>query len=284
MASARSTLTITEAAAELGVHYMTMYKYVRHGRIAATLEGGQWRISTDALEQFSRAQAEPATTRRGGPRPDRYRPRLLARLIAGDEAGAWAVCESAIASGMQPADVYVLLLGPALANVGDLWASGEIDVADEHRASVVATRIIGRLGPRFATRGRLGGTVVVGCVVEDPHSIPAAMLADILRQAGFRVSDLGANVPPESFAKAVAEAERLRAVCVSASTEGSLSRATETVSAIRSAAPDVPVLIGGPAVADHEAASRAGADGWARNGIEAVVMIQRLTGSRRRAR
>jgi MerR family transcriptional regulator, light-induced transcriptional regulator len=275
---------MTEAAARLGVHYMTMYKYVRHGRVAATLEGGQWRISSDALEQFLRERAEPPTTRRGGSRPDRYRPRLLARLIAGDEAGAWAVCESAIASGMQPADVYIELLGPALATIGDQWSTGEIDVADEHRASVVASRIIGRLGPRFATRGRLGGTVVVGCVVEDPHSIPAAMLADILRQAGFRVSDLGANVPPESFANAVAEAERLRAVCVSASTESSLGRAAETISAIRAAAPGVPVLIGGPAVVDLEAASRAGADGWARNGTEAVAMIRDLVGSRRPVR
>jgi methanogenic corrinoid protein MtbC1 len=83
-------------------------------------------------------------------------------MIAGDEAGAWAIVEAALASGAEAADVYLDVLLPALESVGDGWAAGRISVADEHRATVVAQRLIGRLGPRFARRGRKRGVVVLG--------------------------------------------------------------------------------------------------------------------------
>jgi excisionase family DNA binding protein len=43
---ASTDITLTEAAELLGVHYMTAYKYVRTGRLAATKVGGGWRISS----------------------------------------------------------------------------------------------------------------------------------------------------------------------------------------------------------------------------------------------
>ena len=70
--------------------------------------------------------------------------------------------EAALASGMEPADIHLELLAPALRSIGDGWEAGRLSVADEHRASAVAGRLIGRLGPRFARRGRKRGTVWSG--------------------------------------------------------------------------------------------------------------------------
>ena len=38
--------------------------------------------------------------------------KLAARMVAGDEAGAWGVVEAALASGVEAADVYLDLLVP----------------------------------------------------------------------------------------------------------------------------------------------------------------------------
>ena len=38
----------------------------------------------------------------------------------------------------------------------------ELGVADEHRATVVVQRLLGRLGPQLNRRGRSRGTIVVG--------------------------------------------------------------------------------------------------------------------------
>ena len=63
--------------------------------------------------------------------------------------------------GVEPSDVYVDFLVPALRAIGDGWAPGELTVADEHRRRS-RSAWSGGLGPRFARRGRKRGTVVVG--------------------------------------------------------------------------------------------------------------------------
>src|SRR4029077_16129609 len=88
-------------------------------------------------------------------------------------------------------------------------AAGELTIADEHRATAIALRLVGRLGPRFARRGRKRGTVVVGAPAGEQHALPSAILADLLRGVGFEVLDMGANTPAASFAETAKEANRL---------------------------------------------------------------------------
>ena len=264
------SLTLQQAADRLGVHYMTAYRYVRTGRLPAFKVGVQWRVNEDDL-------APVKSGRRGaGSRSRRWTVDQVAdRLVAGDEPGVWALVEAALASGAEPAGIHVDLLAPALRSIGDHWASGELSVADEHRASVVAQRIVSRLGPMFARRGRRRGTVVLGAPPGDLHSLPSAMVADELRAARFEVVDLGANTPAESFAGAARDAVRLVAVLVGASVPD--KAIADVIGAVRGVAPGVPVLVGGAAVAGEEAAVALGADGW--SGLDArhaVAVVERL--------
>jgi methanogenic corrinoid protein MtbC1 len=68
------------------------------------------------------------------------------------------VVEQALTSGMAPEAVLVDLVSPAMTAVGDDWSTGVITVAQEHQASTIAMRLVGRLGPQFARRApRAGG-------------------------------------------------------------------------------------------------------------------------------
>ena len=177
--------------------------------------------------------------------------KLAARMVAGDEPGAWGVVEAALASGVEAADVYLDLLVPALELVGDGWAVGELTVADEHRATAIALRLVGRLGPRFARRGRKRGTVVVGAPAGEQHALPSAILADLLRGVGFEVLDMGANTPAASFAETAKEANRLVAIAIVITTPAGGAAVRAAVKAIRQAHLDVPILVGGAAVHDR---------------------------------
>ena len=42
-------LTLQQAADKLGVHYMTVYRYVRTGKLPATRVGGGWQVDPDDL-------------------------------------------------------------------------------------------------------------------------------------------------------------------------------------------------------------------------------------------
>ncbi|MGV3759087.1 MAG: B12-binding domain-containing protein [Actinomycetota bacterium] len=256
-------LTLADAAAEAGLHYMTLYRYVRTGRLPATREGREWRVARKDVEALSAPVAE-RRPRRGG--HDALRRRLEDRMLMGDEAGAWRIVEDALAAGTAPAAIHLRLIVPAMADIGERWARGELRVADEHRASVVAGRLVGRLGPRLRTRGGRRGTIVVGAVTGDPHALPPAIAADLLRAARFEVVDLGADVPAESFAQAASEADRLRAVVVSAASLPEPEHLSAVVSSVRGAA-EVPVLVGGAAC---DAALVAGA------GADAIVTLDEL--------
>ncbi len=275
----RAPITLQAAADRLGVHYMTAYRYVRTGRLPATRDGVEWRVDPDDVDRLRKASKTPAGARRGS--RGQATSRLEQRLVAGDVAGAWKVVEDALVSGATPAEVHLDLLTPALRSIGDRWASGEITVADEHRASVTAQRVIGQLGPQFAHRGRTRGTVVIGAPAGELHALPSAILADLLRDAHFGVVDLGANTPPDSFVDAARDTDRLVAVCIGVTGPGFDDVVAETVRAVHAALPDVPVLLGGAAIGDEDEAHRLGADGWSGpDAAAAVATVEELRQSR----
>ncbi len=153
---------------------------------------------------------------------------------------------------------------PSLRSIGERWADGELLIADEHRASAVAQRLIARMGPRVHRPGRRKGTVVLGSVAGDRHSLPTAILSDLLRGAGLEVIDLGADCPAGSFVDAVAAvgAPCVIGVCVTApDVAASVPGLVEAMR--RAAVPGCPVVVGGGAVTDAAMADAMGADLWA---------------------
>ncbi len=266
----RAPITLQAAAERLGVHYMTAYRYVRTGRLPATRDGVEWRVDPADVDRLRATSTAPA---RRGTRGQAAQ-RLEQRMLAGDVAGSWAVVEAALVSGATPPEVHLELLAPSLRSIGRRWADGEITVADEHRASVTAQRIIGQLGPRFARRGRTRGTVVIGAPSGELHALPSAILADLLRDAGYRVVDLGANTPPESFVDAALGAERLLAIGIGVTNDGLDDVVADAVRALRAADLDARVLVGGAAITDEAHARRLGADAW--SGADASSVLQAI--------
>lgn len=249
-------LTLQEAADRLGVHYMTAYRYVRLGLLPASKVSGTWRVSEDDLEQF-RAGGTTAPVAAGSPAP--WAERLESRLMAGDARGAWGVVEAALAAGSELDEIYLEVLSPALVGIGRRWEAGEIDIAVEHRATGIAMRLIGRLGPRFVRRGRPRGSVVVGAPSGERHSLPLAMLGDLLRLEGWEVSDLGADTPAGSFAHAATTTDDAVAVGLSVTNPDNLPACAESFAAVRDAAPELLLVVGGLAVHGDEHARELGA-------------------------
>ena len=268
-------LTINEAAQRLGVHYMTVYRYIRLGMLPARKKGSGWRIEAADLKRLDTSPSVPAR-KRSAP----WHTRLQARMLAGDEAGSWGVVEAAIRSGMEPRDFYCDVLTPVLHAIGELWQNGEIGVEDEHLASNVASAMIGRLGPRFASRGRTKGTVVMAMPAGERHDLGLAMLGDILRSDGYRVLNLGADTPAPALVATLREVDDLSALALSVVNGESLTAASSLIDAVRQSIGAVPVLAGGAAVRDEQSAQRLGADAWAGDAREVGPIISAITSTR----
>jgi excisionase family DNA binding protein len=271
-------MTLQEAADSLGVHYMTAYRYVRQGRLPAERQGAEWRIRPADLKALRHPYG--AKARRGPARVDADRQSLERRLLAGDIAGAWWLIDSHLGGGLDPSGVLLELVVPALRSIGDRWADGGVSIADEHRAVAVAQRVIGCLGLQFGRRGRNRGTVALAAPSGDLHTLPVAIVADLLRWKAFDVSELGGNMPADALGLAVAGEQRLVAVGIVSTTRGLDDEVAASVRAVRTAAPDVPIFLGGLSIRSAAHARRLGGDMWTGSGPNAAVeTVERIAGS-----
>lgn len=266
-------LSLQQAADALGVHYMTAYRYVRLGLLEAVKERGAWTIQRAALEALQ--QGSPtAPVKAGEPAP--WSERLETRLVAGDARGAWGIIEAALSSGTGLREVYTGIVSPAMVSIGERWSVGELNVAIEHRASALAMRIIGRIGPRFSRPGRHRGVVVTAAPVGELHVLPLAMISDLLRIEGWEVSDLGANLPSDALVLLLADTPDCVALGLSVTARDNLGALAEACSAVRHAHPDLLIVAGGHAVNGVEHAASLGADAYATDAETMSELVDRV--------
>jgi len=114
------------------------------------------------------------------------------------------------------------------------------------------------------------GTVVMGTVQGDIHDIGKSLVTMMLEGRGFEVVDLGVDVPPAEFVRAVADNDA-RLVGLSGLLTTSMRAMEQTVGLVRETFPggEVKVMVGGaPITPDY--ADEIGADGSARDAGGAV--------------
>ena len=134
------------------------------------------------------------------------REEFISALTQGDANMAELIGLDAVAEGMSVADLYVDVIGPALAEVGHQWESGRMTVADEHLATGIAydvMKLLGRTATKFPRRSR--ERLLLAAVGGENHVTGLRMIGDLAEGAGFDVRYLGAAVPVDSIAPVVAK-------------------------------------------------------------------------------
>ncbi|MCB1246011.1 MAG: hypothetical protein KDB69_01950, partial [Acidimicrobiia bacterium] len=98
-----------------------------------------------------------------------------------------------------------------------------------------------------------------------------AIAADLVRHAQYNVTDLGTNLPPEQFARAVDRGDSVIAVAVGVTTAGQDDELSSTIDVLRRVAA-CPIVVGGRGV-DAATATRLGADHYARSAQDLVALL-----------
>lgn len=129
--------------------------------------------------------------------------RLLGATRTMDELAIRRVLDAAFARRL-PTQAYEEVIGPGLVAMGDAWAEGTLSVAHEHfAASAIRERLLERLRETMPDPDR--ETAVLACIDEEQHDLGLLGFALHVAQWGIRPIFLGARVPPEGVAAAVAE-------------------------------------------------------------------------------
>jgi MerR family transcriptional regulator, light-induced transcriptional regulator len=167
-----------------------------------------YRITDYFVEQFVRSQErpdEPLGIRARRRIAGEMRPLLVRALTTGNEVEARSVTHETLLRGLTWQDLYLLLFGPALREVGACWEAGTLTVGEEHLATAIVERLMARVYPGGAPQAQ-APLVVVACVEGNLHAIGARMVADFLAAAGWRVRYLGADTPTPDLAQAAVAA------------------------------------------------------------------------------
>lgn len=194
----------------------------------------------------------------------------------GLKADAAAAATDAIASGAEPLDVIGREIVPALETVGRGFESGSVFLPQLLMAAEAAGAAFEVVRASLPARDctSVKGPIVVATVKGDIHDIGKNICRALLENYGFKVIDLGRDVPPERVLE-VARRENARLVGLSALMTTTVGFMEETVRLIHAELPGCKVTVGG-AVLTAEYAARIGADFYSKDAMELVRLAERF--------
>ena len=203
---------------------------------------------------------------------------LKQAVIAGKRKEAMDLTEKAISEGTDPELLINSYLIPALNVVGDRFQTREIFVPEMMIAAKSMQSCMDLLKPLIQKGKELNlGTVVLGTVFGDFHEIGKNLVRLLLEGSGFKVVDLGKNVPAEQFVE-IARAHQAVVVGLSSLLTTGDPYVEETVRALKSSdiAGKVKVICGGAALTPEFVEEICGADAWAMDATDGLKKIKRL--------
>ena len=125
-----------------------------------------------------------------------------------------------------------------------------------------------------ATDGKEQEVVVIATVEGDIHDIGKNLVALMLKNYGYRVIDLGKDVPARKIIDTAKEVNA-KIIALSALMTTTMRRMEEVISLVEKELPQVKVMVGG-AVITQDYADSIGADGYSKDAAEAVKVAGML--------
>ena len=188
---------------------------------------------------------------------------FLEALIAPDPERALSIVEGEMEKGEPFESVCLEIIQPALHEIGKLWQSAKVSVAQEHVATAICQNVLARIfrpGDRPSEPTR---TLVASCPDGELHGLGLRMVADFAQRKGWKVHFLGTSVPLEHL-RSFVESHGPEVVAISTSLSINLPSARDAFEVLAKL-PRRPYLVaGGNAYAGREGpAATVGADAFA---------------------
>ena len=204
---------------------------------------------------------------------------LVQKVIVGNWKDIGRLTQEAIDSGLKAEDIVHQLQG-GMEVVGQKYSSGEYflpDMMKSARCMNLAFEVL-----KSAMKGiqmESLGKVLIGTVKSDMHDIGKNIVVSFLKGVGFDVIDLGTDVSDTKFCEAVVR-EKPNIVGLSALLTTTMHEIGVVVKKLEEAGlrSSVKVVAGGAPVTE-DFARRMGADAYAADGGQAVVICKRLVQS-----
>lgn len=229
-------------------------------------------LSTSVKEPVQAANPAPPV------QEDKIYDRIKMAVLKGEQN----IIEELIDTALQKEKVSALelvngALIPGIELAGEKYERKEYFLPQLMMAAETMKKAFTIIKPQLSTEGAAEkGVIVLATVEGDIHDIGKNIVAVLLENYGFRVIDLGKDVPAERI---LDEAEKSQAdiIGLSALMTTTMPRMRDVVEGVEKRGLTCRVMVGG-AVLNQEYADRIGADAYSEDARAAVLTAQRLLG------
>lgn len=204
----------------------------------------------------------------------------LDALLSGERVDAYALIDKLFERGESVRDIYEYVFQSSQYEVGRLWQTQQISVADEHYCTAVTQSAMSRLYTAWIGSGRSEGkgVLVSACVGGEMHEIGLRMLTDVFEMEGWDTHYLGAGVDENKLMDQILQ-RKADIVALSATMTFHVHLMKKLIANLRAdeRSAGAMILVGGlPFNVDPALWKRVGADGYASDAGGALLEAERL--------
>jgi MerR family transcriptional regulator, light-induced transcriptional regulator len=231
----------------------------------------------NAMAQLNSAPTTLPSFIEGSGPLDEMAHQFLHLLLQADRHAASRLILDAVEGGASIKDIYLQVFQRTQWEIGRLWQTNQIGVAEEHFCTAATQMIMSQLYPFIFTGERKDRRAVIACVGGELHEIGARMVADFLEMSGWDTYFLGANTPPRTIVQTVTK-RQAHLLALSATMTFHVSEVTNIIGSLRAGENAAArVLVGGyPFNLSPDLWRKVGADGYAVDAETAVAAAEQL--------
>ena len=201
----------------------------------------------------------------------------LETLIAlGQRSGVPAAVE-ALLERETPLEIIDGRVIPALDRVGERYEEGSLFLPQLMASAEAVKAAFDALRAHLPQGTGDKGTILLATVKNDVHDIGKNIVKMLLENYGYRVIDLGRDVPPETIVQAALETQA-PLVGLSSLMTTTAQNIAVTIQALRAAGAPCKVMVGG-AVVTQEFAGRIGADFYTKDAAQSAKVAAQVFGN-----
>ena len=186
------------------------------------------------------------------------------------------VVQAALEAGKKPESIINEELIPAITEVGELFDKKKYFLPQLIGSANTMKMAIDYLEPMLEKKGNgeQMPTIVIATVEGDIHDIGKNLVALMLKNHGYQVIDLGKDVPAETIVN-TAISEKAAVIGLSALMTTTMMKMKEVVALCKEKQCSSKIMIGGACITESFA-EEIGADGYAKDAAESVILVKKL--------